>query len=303
VAPTVSTFSPTDGSTGITVGSNIALTFSEAIARGTGNITLRSGSATGTIVESFDAATSNRLTLSGSTLTIDPTSDLSANTQYFVVFTSGNIKDTAGNAYTGISTYDFRTANILNGTANNDTLNGTVNADTINGLAGNDIITGGAGADSMTGGTGADTFVFGSRADTRAAAFAGADTTAANIDKIVEFDGAGSAAGDIIQLSAAANVFGAALDFTVTTTATVTAVTVATAADFAALAAAMQAASAGVASTGAVAQVYDVTVTAGALAGRYVVVNDETAGIAATDTFIQFQNPVVALHASDFSFV
>jgi serralysin len=302
-APTVSTVTPTDGATGITVGSNIVLTFSEAIARGTGTITLRSGSATGTIIESFDAATSNRLNLSGSTLTIDPTSNLLANTQYFVVFTSGNIKDTAGNAYAGISTYDFRTANILNGTGNNDTLNGTVNADTINGLAGNDIITGGAGADSMTGGTGADTFVFGSRADTRAAAFAGTDTTAANIDKIVEFDGAGSAAGDIIQLSAAANVFGAALDFTVTTTATVTAVTVATAADFTALAAAMQAASAGVASTGAVAQVYDVTVTAGALAGRYVVINDETAGIAATDTFIQFQNPVVALVGTDFSFV
>ena len=65
----------------------------------------------------------------------------------------------------------------------------------------------------------------------------------------------------------------------------------------------MQAASTRVASTGFVAQVYDVMVTAGALAGRQVVVNDETAAIAVTGTFIQLQNPVFALHASDLSFV
>ncbi|MBB3944074.1 methionine-rich copper-binding protein CopC, partial [Sphingorhabdus rigui] len=108
-APTVLNFSPTDGVTGIAVGSNIVVTFSEAIARGTGTITLRSGSATGTAIESFDAATSSRLSLSGSTLTINPASDLATNTQYFLVFSSGNIKDAAGNIYTGTSTYDFTT--------------------------------------------------------------------------------------------------------------------------------------------------------------------------------------------------
>ena len=181
-APTVSTFSPTDGLTGVTVGSNIVLTFSESIARGTGNITLRSGSATGAIVESFNVATSDRLTVSGSTLTIDPTSNLSANTQYFVVFTSSNIKDTAGNAYAGISTYDFRTANIINGTANNDTLTGTANADTINGLAGNDIITGGAGTDSMDGGEGSDLYIVAASADHAAAEVA--DTGASGTDEV-----------------------------------------------------------------------------------------------------------------------
>jgi methionine-rich copper-binding protein CopC len=106
-APTVSTFSPTDGATGVTVGANIVLSFSEQIARGIGTITLRSGSATGPAIESFDAATSNRLTLSGSTLTIDPTSDLAGNTQYFVVITAGNLIDIAGNAYLGTTSYDF----------------------------------------------------------------------------------------------------------------------------------------------------------------------------------------------------
>ena len=181
-APTVSTFAPTDGLTGVTLGSNIVVTFSEAIARGTGNITLRSGSATGATVESFDAASSNRITLSGSTLTIDPTSHLSANTQYFVVFTSSNIKDTAGNAYAGISIYDFRTANIVNGTVNNDTLTGSVNADTINGLAGNDIITGGAGTDSMDGGEDSDLYIVAGSADHAAAEFS--DTGTIGTDEV-----------------------------------------------------------------------------------------------------------------------
>ncbi|NTU54499.1 MAG: Ig-like domain-containing protein, partial [Chlorobiaceae bacterium] len=70
---------------------------------------LRSGSATGTVVESFNAATSNRLTISGAALTIDPTSNLTGNTHYFLTFASGTIKDLAGNNYAGTSSYDFTT--------------------------------------------------------------------------------------------------------------------------------------------------------------------------------------------------
>ena len=110
IAPTVSLFNPTDGATGVAVDRNITLTFSEAIQRGTGAIQLRSGSASGTVVESFDAASSSRLSISGSTLTVDPTSTLSANTQYFLTFAPGTVKDLAGNSYAGVSTYDFKTA-------------------------------------------------------------------------------------------------------------------------------------------------------------------------------------------------
>jgi len=109
IAPTVTAFSPADGATGVAVGSNITLTFSEAIQRGTGLIQLHSGSATGTVVETFDAASSSRLSLSGSTLTVDPTSNLTANTQYFLTFAAGTIKDLAGNSYAGVSNYDFKT--------------------------------------------------------------------------------------------------------------------------------------------------------------------------------------------------
>jgi len=111
IAPIVSFFSPVDGASGVMLGSNITATFSEAIQRGTGLIQLRSGSATGVVVESFDAIASNRLSISsdGRTLTIDPTANLANNTQYFVTFASGAIRDLAGNAYAGSTTYDFRT--------------------------------------------------------------------------------------------------------------------------------------------------------------------------------------------------
>jgi methionine-rich copper-binding protein CopC len=108
-APVVSTFNPASGATGVVTNSNLVLSFSKTIARGTGTITLRSGSASGTILESFTAASSDRLTLSGSTLTVDPTALLPTNTQVFLVIPSGAVTDTSGNAYGGTSTYSFTT--------------------------------------------------------------------------------------------------------------------------------------------------------------------------------------------------
>lgn len=109
-APTITTFSPADGATGVAVASNVVLTFSEAIQRGTGSIQLRSGSATGTIVESFDAAASSRISLAGSILTIDPVANLNSATTYFITLAGGSIRDAAGNSYAGTSSYDFATA-------------------------------------------------------------------------------------------------------------------------------------------------------------------------------------------------
>ncbi len=106
-APTVTTFTPTDEATNVTVDSNIVLTFSEAIARGTGNIVLKTS--TGTVIATYDAATSSNLSISGSTLTINPTADLSNNTGYTVEFAAGSIKDLDGNSYDGTTSYNFTT--------------------------------------------------------------------------------------------------------------------------------------------------------------------------------------------------
>ena len=93
--PTVTAFSPTDATTGVAVGSNIVLTFSETIQKGTGAIEIHAGSETGTLLEpAYDAATnSSNLTFSGNTLTINPTNTLATDTHYFVTFAAGSVKD------------------------------------------------------------------------------------------------------------------------------------------------------------------------------------------------------------------
>jgi len=108
-SPEVITFTPADAATGVTVESNIVIVFNEAIQKGTGLIEIHSGSATGTVVESYDAATSLNLTIAGNTLTINPTTALAYGGYYFVTVGYGNVKDLAGNNFSGTSTYDFTT--------------------------------------------------------------------------------------------------------------------------------------------------------------------------------------------------
>jgi methionine-rich copper-binding protein CopC len=106
-APEVSTFSPADGATLVAVGANIVVTFSETIQRGSGNIVLKTAS--GTTVATYAQSSSN-VTISGSTLTINPSADLSYSTGYKVEFAAGSIKDVAGNNYAGTTSYNFTTA-------------------------------------------------------------------------------------------------------------------------------------------------------------------------------------------------
>ena len=102
----VTTFNPTDEAKGVAVGSNITFTFSEPIQHGTGDILLKDSS--GATVASYNA-TSTNLSISGSTLTINPTKDLGIFTGYQVEIAAGAIKDMAGNNYAGESNYNFTT--------------------------------------------------------------------------------------------------------------------------------------------------------------------------------------------------
>ena len=137
-APSAVSFSPLDGAIGVDPAANISLMFSEAIQRGSGPIQFRSGSAAGPVIESFDAATSSNLSISGSSLTINPTSNLAPNTQYFLTFAAGSLTDPAGNPFAATNTYDFRTTNVVSGTPTNDILSFTSTVDRITGLAGAD---------------------------------------------------------------------------------------------------------------------------------------------------------------------
>ena len=111
-APTVTSFSPLDGAAGVAVSSDISLTFSESVQRGSGLVEIHNGSATGNVVESFDAATSQNLTISGNTLTINPAANLVSGMHYFVTMSEGSIKDLTGNTFAGMTEYDFTTEGV-----------------------------------------------------------------------------------------------------------------------------------------------------------------------------------------------
>ena len=104
--PVLNSTTPTSGATDVSLSGNIVFTFDKNIRAGSGTITLRTGSASGTIIESYDVTSSGRLTFSTNTLTIDPTSTLSPNQNYYVVVPNGAV---AG--YSGIDTFNFTTEN------------------------------------------------------------------------------------------------------------------------------------------------------------------------------------------------
>jgi methionine-rich copper-binding protein CopC len=109
--PTIATLNPTDDASGVLTYANLSATFSEVIQKGTGNITLKK-SAGNLTVETFDVATSPRITVSGATLTIDPTGYLEGNTGYYVEIDATAVKDTANNFFAGIAgatTWNFTT--------------------------------------------------------------------------------------------------------------------------------------------------------------------------------------------------
>ncbi len=146
-APSVVSVNPADEATGVPTTTDIVGTFDEAIQRGSGFITLKN--AAGATVESFDAASSARLSIVGSTLSVDPSAQLASMTGYRLEFAAGSIKDLLGNGIALIDSYNFTTgAASYTGTAGNDVLTGDDYANTFTGLAGDDAISGLGGTDT-----------------------------------------------------------------------------------------------------------------------------------------------------------
>lgn len=99
--PTVSKISPSASATDVAVASDIVITFSEPIALGTGAFTIKDS--TGAVFATFTAANTSNLTVSGNTVTINPTADLAFGTGYRVDIGTGAVKDLAGNNFNGQS--------------------------------------------------------------------------------------------------------------------------------------------------------------------------------------------------------
>jgi hypothetical protein len=145
--PTVSATDPADMATNVVVNRNITATFSEAIDSTTITKTTFS-------LKHGTTAVSAIVTSTGSVLTLDPTSNLAANTLYTATITTG-VKDLAGNAMLANKMWSFTTgtataagpAPVILGTAGQFailTKAGTTDVPT-------SVITGNVGASPITG--------------------------------------------------------------------------------------------------------------------------------------------------------
>lgn len=122
---------------------NILVGFNESAHLGSGTITL--STAAGALVETFDAASSTHLSISGyQQIGIDPTADLLPSTDYVLQFGIGSVKDTAGNANTVVIKETFHTADAVQH---------------VIGGAGNDVFHAGNSGGSYDGGAGLDTLI------------------------------------------------------------------------------------------------------------------------------------------------
>lgn len=123
-APTLLSSTPADNATSVTLSDNIVLNFSEPVFfQASISISIvrdrpASNSPNGLLTYESFLSTSARVTGSGtSTLTIDPTNDLLPGYSYFILVGANALKDTSGNAFTGLTT--------------NTDLNFSVTADTV----------------------------------------------------------------------------------------------------------------------------------------------------------------------------
>lgn len=89
---------PDDGAVAVAADGNIVLRFTETIVAGSGSFTLSNGTDVRTI-----AITDPQVTISGNTLTINPSTDLVGGTTYALTAGAGIVEDAAGNDFAGIA--------------------------------------------------------------------------------------------------------------------------------------------------------------------------------------------------------
>ncbi|MBK9237810.1 MAG: Ig-like domain-containing protein [Rhodoferax sp.] len=133
----------------VATGANIAITFNEAAATGSGKILFKT--AAGTVVETFSAG-SSRVTVDGARLVVDPSADLAFGTGYLLELASDAVKDLVGNPSAAVSNYNFTTGSsgsTTGGGAGNDSLTGDSGNDALFGQGGNDVLAGGGGNDIL----------------------------------------------------------------------------------------------------------------------------------------------------------
>jgi hypothetical protein len=143
VAPTLLSSTPGNQADGVAGNSNIVLSFSEPVVKGSGTLAVRD--AAGNLVASWDIAGSAEITVDGSTLVLNPSVDLPFGQSLRFELPAGAVKDSSGNVLDSTASFAFSTAPDPRYT----------------GTAGNDVFSASVGQHSVSGGDGIDTLVLG----------------------------------------------------------------------------------------------------------------------------------------------
>ncbi len=98
-------YNPDASDSSVSFGTGIGVTFNQQIKAGTGNITIREGSSSGTVVENFGVGSS--VTISENKVTFTPSSELSEGVVYHLSYPSGCFTNNEGTDYVGTA-YTFK---------------------------------------------------------------------------------------------------------------------------------------------------------------------------------------------------
>lgn len=109
--PLVTGFSPADSSVNVAINANLTVTFNESISAGSGLITIKN--LTNSTQSTINITDATQVSISGATLTINPTNNLLSSSVYAIQIAGGAVEDSAGAAFAGIAndtTWNFTTA-------------------------------------------------------------------------------------------------------------------------------------------------------------------------------------------------
>lgn len=93
--PELLVYTPTSSKNSVGVGSNVYVNFSQTIVAGSGSVSLSNGAGD---VRSIPIGDTTQVKISGSTLTINPATDLRPSSTYSITYPAGIVKDASGNA-------------------------------------------------------------------------------------------------------------------------------------------------------------------------------------------------------------
>ena len=102
-------YDPGISSTSQPVGANITLDWNHPVKAGSGTITIREGSVSGTVVDQFVVGTSSSISFVNNQVILNPAASLGFSTSFFINFPAGSIKSYGDLYQNGQVTYSFDT--------------------------------------------------------------------------------------------------------------------------------------------------------------------------------------------------